>query len=29
MPGELARRGGASAVLPAHEIAAQLADWVR
>jgi two-component system chemotaxis response regulator CheB len=29
MPGELARRGGATAVLPAYEIAAQLADWVR
>ncbi|PRX18269.1 chemotaxis-specific protein-glutamate methyltransferase CheB [Actinoplanes italicus] len=27
MPGELARRGGASTVLPAHRIAAQLADW--
>ncbi len=28
MPGELARRGGASLVLPAHAIPAQLADWV-
>jgi len=27
MPGELARRGGASTVLPAHRIAAQLAEW--
>ncbi|MEV4283561.1 chemotaxis-specific protein-glutamate methyltransferase CheB [Actinoplanes xinjiangensis] len=27
MPGELARRGGASAVLPAHRIARQLAEW--
>ncbi|GIF36073.1 chemotaxis-specific protein-glutamate methyltransferase CheB [Actinoplanes xinjiangensis] len=29
MPGELARRGGASVVLPSYEIAAKLADWVR
>jgi two-component system chemotaxis response regulator CheB len=29
MPGELARRGGASAVLPAYEVADRLADWVR
>jgi two-component system chemotaxis response regulator CheB len=29
MPGELARRGGATAVLPAYEIAGRLADWVR
>ncbi|GAA2862886.1 chemotaxis response regulator protein-glutamate methylesterase 3 [Actinoplanes cyaneus] len=29
MPGELARRGGATEVLPAYEIAARLADWVR
>ncbi|MEU4556765.1 chemotaxis-specific protein-glutamate methyltransferase CheB [Actinoplanes sp. NPDC023936] len=29
MPGELARRGGATAVLPSYEIADQLADWVR
>lgn len=29
MPGELARRGGATEVLPAHEIAGRLADWVR
>ncbi|GIE80353.1 chemotaxis response regulator protein-glutamate methylesterase 3 [Actinoplanes philippinensis] len=29
MPGELARRGGASVVLPAYEIAEKLADWVR
>jgi two-component system chemotaxis response regulator CheB len=29
MPGELTRRGGATEVLPAHEIADQLADWVR
>ncbi|WP_433791673.1 chemotaxis-specific protein-glutamate methyltransferase CheB [Actinoplanes sp. CA-252034] len=28
MPGELARRGGATVVLPAHEIAERLADWV-
>jgi two-component system chemotaxis response regulator CheB len=27
MPGELARRGGASVVLPAHRIARQLTDW--
>jgi two-component system chemotaxis response regulator CheB len=29
MPGELARRGGATAVLPSYEIADRLADWVR
>ena len=29
MPGELARRGGATAVLPADAIARRLADWVR
>jgi two-component system chemotaxis response regulator CheB len=29
MPGELARRGGATVVLPAYEIADRLADWVR
>ncbi|MEU4241460.1 chemotaxis-specific protein-glutamate methyltransferase CheB [Actinoplanes sp. NPDC026619] len=29
MPGELARRGGASAVLPSYAIADRLADWVR
>jgi two-component system chemotaxis response regulator CheB len=29
MPGELARRGGATEVLPADAIAGQLADWVR
>ena len=29
MPGELARRGGATEVLPAYEIADRLADWVR
>ncbi|MEU4621489.1 chemotaxis-specific protein-glutamate methyltransferase CheB [Actinoplanes sp. NPDC023801] len=29
MPGELTRRGGATLVLPAHEIAEKLADWVR
>ncbi|MEV6298799.1 chemotaxis-specific protein-glutamate methyltransferase CheB [Actinoplanes sp. NPDC051861] len=29
MPGELSRRGGATVVLPAYEIAARLADWVR
>lgn len=29
MPGELARRGGATAVLPAHEIVDRLTDWVR
>lgn len=29
MPGELARRGGADAVLPSHAIAKRLADWVR
>ena len=29
MPGELVRRGGASAVLPADRIAAQLTQWVR
>ncbi|WP_430783801.1 chemotaxis-specific protein-glutamate methyltransferase CheB [Actinoplanes sp. G11-F43] len=29
MPGELARRGGATAVLPSYEIAGRLADWVR
>ncbi|KUL35831.1 chemotaxis-specific protein-glutamate methyltransferase CheB [Actinoplanes awajinensis] len=29
MPGELTRRGGATAVLPAYEIADRLADWVR
>ncbi|MEU4420351.1 chemotaxis-specific protein-glutamate methyltransferase CheB [Actinoplanes sp. NPDC024001] len=29
MPGELARRGGATAVLPSYEIAERLADWVR
>ncbi|BAL92095.1 putative response regulator receiver modulated methylesterase CheB [Actinoplanes missouriensis 431] len=29
MPGELARRGGATVVLPSYEIADQLADWVR
>jgi two-component system, chemotaxis family, protein-glutamate methylesterase/glutaminase len=29
MPGELARRGGATEVLPAQEIAGRLADWVR
>ncbi|GAA4948752.1 chemotaxis-specific protein-glutamate methyltransferase CheB [Actinoplanes utahensis] len=29
MPGELARRGGATEVLPAYEIASRLADWVR
>ncbi|GIE93469.1 chemotaxis-specific protein-glutamate methyltransferase CheB [Paractinoplanes rishiriensis] len=29
MPGELARRGGATEVLPAEAIADQLADWVR
>jgi two-component system, chemotaxis family, protein-glutamate methylesterase/glutaminase len=29
MPGELARRGGATAVLPSYSIADQLIDWVR
>jgi two-component system chemotaxis response regulator CheB len=29
MPGELAQRGGATAVLPSYEIAGQLAGWVR
>ncbi|GAA0551266.1 chemotaxis-specific protein-glutamate methyltransferase CheB [Paractinoplanes ferrugineus] len=29
MPGELARRGGASEVLPSYEIADRLAAWVR
>lgn len=29
MPGELARRGGADAVLPSYEIADRLAEWVR
>ncbi|MDY7090163.1 MAG: chemotaxis-specific protein-glutamate methyltransferase CheB [Actinomycetota bacterium] len=29
MPGELARRGGATAVLPSYEIADQIAQWVR
>ena len=29
MPGELARRGGASVVLPSYEIAEKLADWAR
>jgi two-component system chemotaxis response regulator CheB len=29
MPGELARRGGATEVLPAYEIAGRLAEWVR
>ncbi|GIE27176.1 chemotaxis response regulator protein-glutamate methylesterase 3 [Actinoplanes italicus] len=29
MPGELARRGGATVVLPSYEIADRLADWVR
>jgi two-component system chemotaxis response regulator CheB len=29
MPGELARRGGATEVLPAYEIADRLAQWVR
>ncbi|MFC4060343.1 chemotaxis-specific protein-glutamate methyltransferase CheB [Planomonospora corallina] len=29
MPGELVRRGGATAVLPNHLIAAHLIDWVR
>lgn len=29
MPGELARRGGATAVLPSHAIADRLTDWVR
>ncbi|MFC4068035.1 chemotaxis-specific protein-glutamate methyltransferase CheB [Actinoplanes subglobosus] len=29
MPGELSRRGGATVVLPAYEIADKLADWVR
>ncbi|MEV6346134.1 chemotaxis-specific protein-glutamate methyltransferase CheB [Actinoplanes sp. NPDC051851] len=29
MPGELSRRGGATEVLPAYEIAGRLADWVR
>jgi two-component system, chemotaxis family, protein-glutamate methylesterase/glutaminase len=29
MPGELARQGGATEVLPAYEIAGRLADWVR
>jgi len=29
MPGELVRRGGAGAVLPAYAIAGRLADWVR
>jgi two-component system chemotaxis response regulator CheB len=29
MPGELARRGGATAVLPSHAIAGRLTDWVR
>ncbi|MFC7527181.1 chemotaxis-specific protein-glutamate methyltransferase CheB [Actinoplanes sp. GCM10030250] len=29
MPGELARRGGATAVLPSYEIAERLTDWVR
>jgi two-component system chemotaxis response regulator CheB len=28
MPGELVRRGGATAVLPSHQIATQLVDWV-
>jgi two-component system chemotaxis response regulator CheB len=28
MPGELVRRGGATAVLPNHQIADQLIDWV-
>jgi two-component system chemotaxis response regulator CheB len=29
MPGELARRGGATALLPSYAIAEQLSDWVR
>jgi two-component system chemotaxis response regulator CheB len=29
MPGELARRGGADAVLPSYAIADRLTDWVR
>ncbi|WP_436527125.1 chemotaxis-specific protein-glutamate methyltransferase CheB [Actinoplanes sp. HUAS TT8] len=29
MPGELVRRGGATEVLPAYEIAGRLVDWVR
>jgi two-component system chemotaxis response regulator CheB len=29
MPGELARRGGATAVLPSYEIAQRLTDWLR
>ena len=29
MPGELARRGGATEVLPSYAIAERLADWVR
>ncbi|MFD0520588.1 CheB methylesterase domain-containing protein [Paractinoplanes durhamensis] len=29
MPGALARRGGASVVLPSYAIASRLADWVR
>jgi two-component system, chemotaxis family, protein-glutamate methylesterase/glutaminase len=29
MPGELARRGGATAVLPSYAIADRLTDWVR
>jgi two-component system, chemotaxis family, protein-glutamate methylesterase/glutaminase len=29
MPGELARRGGATAVLPSYSIAGRLTDWVR
>ncbi|HWS32588.1 MAG TPA: chemotaxis-specific protein-glutamate methyltransferase CheB [Actinoplanes sp.] len=29
MPGELARRGGATAVLPSYEIADRLVSWVR
>jgi two-component system chemotaxis response regulator CheB len=28
MPGELVRRGGATAVLPSNQIVAQLVDWV-
>jgi two-component system chemotaxis response regulator CheB len=29
MPGDLTRRGGASAVLPSYQIADQLAEWIR
>ncbi len=29
MPAELIRRGGASVVLPAHDVSGQLLDWVR